>query len=152
MIEKIKNLLAKPVIQQFKDIRVVGFAVFGIIVLLVTWSGVGVIETNYELQKKVSKVQQENQVAELANNNLRLQNQYYGTDQYLELQARKQFGKGLPGEKLILVPKSVALAHTIDAAQAPAVGAQRPKTRKPAYQRNFESWRNFFTHGRAVAR
>src|SRR5690242_16883915 len=112
MFEKIKNYPLRPLVRQLKDVRVVGFLVFGVLVLLVSWSGVKVIETNYELQKQVSRVQQENQVAELENNNLKLQNQYYNTDEYLELTARRQFGKGAPGEKLLIVPQEVALAHT----------------------------------------
>jgi hypothetical protein len=110
---------------------------------------VQVIETNYELQKQLSKIQQENQVAELENNNLKLQNQYYNTDQYLELQARRQFGKGLPGEKLVLVPKSVALAHTIDTTSDAEVNKSKSTGHKPLYQRNFQAWRDFFTHGKA---
>lgn len=143
MYDKIKNIVSLPLIQQFRDIRFVGFAVFGVIVLLVSWSGVKVIETNFELQKQLSKLRQENQVAELANNNLKLQNQYYGTDQYLEIQARRQFGKGLPGEKLILIPKSVALAHTVDLQAQPEQTVKKSASRKPLYQRNFEAWRKF---------
>jgi cell division protein FtsB len=146
VLEKIKTYQHHPYIQQFKDVRVIGFAVFGVLVLLVSWSGVRVIETNYELQKQVAEIQQENQVAELENNNLRLQNEYYNTDQYLELQARKQFGKGLPGETLLLVPKSVALAHTVEPAKEDDKQAAKSSPNKPLYQRNFEAWREFFTH------
>lgn len=146
MLEKIKTILEKPYLQQFKDVRAVGFMVFGIIVLLITWSGVGVIETNYQLQKQVSQLQQQNEIFQLQNGNTKLQNQYYESDQYLELQARKQLNKGAPGEQLILVPKSVAMAHTIDL--TPKEQKQEPKkqVRKPMYQQNLEAWRDFFTH------
>src|SRR4051812_21857007 len=114
MFEKIKILLNHPVIKEFRDVRIVGLVVFGIITLLVSWSGLQVIEANYQLQQQVAQLEQQNQVVELENNNLKLSNEYYNTDQYLELQARRQFGKGAPGEKLLLVPKNVALAHTVD--------------------------------------
>src|ERR1700741_1212291 len=118
MLEKIKNLQDHPYVQQFRDVRFNGFIVFGILVLLVSWSGVSVIETNFDLQKQVSKLEQQNQVSELENNNLKLQNEYYNSNQYLELTARRQFGKGQPGEKLLLVPKNVALNYTVDIPKA----------------------------------
>ncbi len=146
MIDKIKKYYNHNFIQQFKDVRFAGFVVFGILVLLVTWSGISVIETNYELQKQVSKLEQENQVSVLENNNLKLQNEYYNSDQYLELTARRQFGKGQPGEKLLLVPKSVALKHTVEIPQEERAAAATPTLKKPFVQKNVEAWVNFFTH------
>src|SRR5437667_142896 len=71
--------------RQLRDVRVLGLVIFGGLVLLVSWSGIQVIQTNYDLQKQISKLQQQNQVQELENNNLQLTNQYFNTDQYLEL-------------------------------------------------------------------
>jgi cell division protein FtsB len=145
MFEKIKKLLKHPLIKEFRDVRVMGLVVFGVIVLLVSWSGLQVIEANYQLQQQIAHLEQQTQVTELENNNLKLSNQYYNTDQYLELQARRQFGKGAPGEKLLLVPKSVALAHTVDIPDSTKAAAKQ-KPPKPSYQRNFESWMSFFFH------
>ena len=146
MIDKIKTYYNHSLIQQFRDIRFTGFVVFGVLVLLVSWSGVSVIESNYTLQKQVSKLEQENRVSELENNNLKLQNEYYNSDQYLELAARKQFSKGQPGEKLLLVPKSVALKYTVDIPQATKEATTTPVIEKPWAQRNFDSWIDFFLH------
>jgi len=146
MLEKIKNLQDHPYVQQFRDVRFNGFIVFGILVLLVSWSGVSVIETNFDLQKQVSKLEQQNQVSELENNNLKLQNEYYNSNQYLELTARRQFGKGQPGEKLLLVPKNVALNYTVDIPKASKQADATPTLVKPLWQRNLEAWVNFFTH------
>lgn len=146
MLEKIKTLQDHPFAQQFKDVRFLGFVVFGILVLLVSWSGVSVIESNYELQKQVSKLEQQNQVAELENNNLKLQNEYYNSNQYLELTARRQFGKGQPGEKLLLVPKSVALKYAPDIPESTKEAEATPVLQKPLIQRNLEAWGNFFLH------
>lgn len=143
MLQKLKNLPIEPLIEQFKDVRMLGFVAFGLIVLLVSWSGVNVIQSNYVLQKQIAELQQKAKIAELENTNLKLQNQYYDTDQYVELMAREQFGKGLSGETLLLVPKSVALAHTID--QPPQAKA-KPAANKPKYQQNFEAWRAFLFH------
>lgn len=142
MIEKLKTIIKDPRIQQMRDIRYVGFCVFGIMVLLVSWSGVGVIQANYKLQQQISAIQQQNAVFELRNKNLKLSNEYYKTDQYLELQARKQFGKAAPGETVFLVPKKVALANTVEP-PASAKATEQHIVDKPLYQRNFEAWVNF---------
>jgi cell division protein FtsB len=150
MLDKIKNLQKHGYITQFRDVRVLGLLVFLIIVVLVSWSGVSVIQTNFDLEKQVSTLDQENQVAELENNNLKLQNGFYNTDTYLELQARKQFGKGQAGETLVIIPKSVALAHTVELPEL----TTKPKTtavpEESKYQHNFESWMNFFLHRQIV--
>lgn len=148
MIEKIQKYYNHAFVQQFKDIRFTGFVVFGILVLLVTWSGISVIESNYELQKQVSKLEQENQVRQLENNNLKLQNDYYNSDQYLELTARRQFGKGQPGEKLLLVPKSVAYKYAPEISEAAKKEAATPSLKKPFIQKNLDAWADFFTHRR----
>lgn len=143
MFEKIKNVITHPYTQQLKDVRVLGLLVFCIIALLVTYSGLGAIQTNYVLQKQIARIEQENQIRELENNNLRLTNEYFNTDQYLELQARRQFGKAAPGETVVLVPRNVALHYTVDTPKD-SDATQQDKPHKPAYQRNFEAWMDFF--------
>lgn len=146
MFEKIKSSKYYFYALQFRDVRVLGLAVFGVLVLLVSWSGIKVIQTNYDLQKQIARLQQQNQIQELENTNLQLKNQYYKTNQYLELTARKQFGKAAPGEKVLLVSKSVALAHAAKLPNITSRSPQKPLVNKPAYQRNFEAWMDFFLH------
>ncbi len=145
MLEKIKNTIKTPQIQQFRDVRVVSLWFFGVIVLLVSWSSVNVIQANFELQKQIARLEQQNEVKRLENENRRLKNEYYKTDQFLELQVRRQFGKAAPGEILILIPKEVALSKTVAVPeQAKTSPTQTPN--KPAYQKNFEAWMDFFLH------
>lgn len=144
MFEKIKNLPNYPIVQDARDVRVLGLVVFGIIVLLVSWSGVRVIETNYQLQQQIARLEEQSKLSELENANKKLENQYYETDQYLELQARKQFGKAAPGETVLLVPESVALSHTVDVPKQDDKEKQNAPPNKPFYQKNFESWMQFF--------
>lgn len=129
-------------IKELHDIRVLGVHIFVIVALLVTWSGVGVIQANYQLQKRISELRQEAEFQKLENDTLRLRNQYFNTDQYLELTARRQFGLGAPGETLLLVPESVALANSIDMPDAKKT-AENTKPQKPVYQQNFEAWMRF---------
>jgi cell division protein FtsB len=149
MFEKIKTIHQHPFLQQFKDVRAIGLLVFGVIVLLVTWSSLGAIQANFELQKEISKLQQENKVNELENTNLKLKNEYYNTDQYLELTARRQFGLAAPGEKVLLVPKSVALAHTVETLKEDKQAQTVTLPGKPWYQHNFEAWMDFLLHRNA---
>lgn len=133
-------------IEQLHDVRVVGLLTFTLMVLFISWSGVNAIDTNYRLQKQISRLEQQNSVKELSNNNLRLQNQYFNTPQYLELTARQNFGLAKPGEKLVTIPKGVALANTTEVENAEKTQAIQTKAKQPAYQRNFQAWMNFFLH------
>lgn len=138
-----KNL-AMGYAKRLNDPRFLGQIVFVVIVLLISWSGIKTIQTNYGLQKQISSLDQQNQLQKLKNENLALKNDYYKSKQYLELAARQNFGLAAPGEKLIVVSKDVALAHTIEIPKQSAEEATKAK--QPAYQRNFQSWVDFFLH------
>jgi cell division protein FtsB len=145
MFEKIDMTAIKKQLRKLRDVRQVGLLVFVGLILLVTWSGVGIIQTNYDLQKQISGLQQSVQLQQLENSNLKLRNEYFNTDEYLELQARRQFGKAAPGEKLYVVPKAVALSRSVDPLPVRAkAGNEEPD--KPFYQRNFEAWMDFLFH------
>lgn len=146
MSEKLSNYRHKLTnyLAGLKDIRNVGLLAFVVIVLLTSWSGVKAIQANYNLQKQISELRQENQVGNLENKNLQLQNQYLTTDQYLDITARQNFGLGLPGETELLVPDSVAMAHTV---KQPTDSSAKSSVPKQAFwQRNFEAWMDFFLH------
>lgn len=125
--------------------RAIGLTVFAIIAVMVTWSGIKAVQTNYGLQKQISTLEQQNQVQQLQNTNLKLQNQYLNTDEFIEITARREFGLAAPGEKELLVPKNVALAYTAKNPQA-TQAATKNQSQKPTYQKNFEHWINFFLH------
>jgi cell division protein FtsB len=134
---------ASDFVLHFRDVRAVGLVLFLIIVLLVSWSGVKVIDTNYRLQKDISRLEQQNQIRRLTNANIKLQNEYYQTNQYLEIAARQDFGLAAPGETALNVPSQVALAHTVDLPDSEQEQVRRAKAKQPAYQRNFQAWINF---------
>jgi cell division protein FtsB len=148
MLPKIKQYqtIVVDYAQQLQDVRVLAMAVFVVIVLLVSWSGVKAIDTNYGLQKQISELQQENNVQQLTNDNMQLQNEYYNTPQYLELAARGSLGLAAPGETELIVPESVALAHTVNLANSDVAQSTKTKAKQPAYQRHFQEWVDFFLH------
>jgi cell division protein FtsB len=147
MYSKIKHYfhLVLDFITRFNDLRFTGQVVFVVIVLLISWSGVKAIQENYGLQKQISTLQQQNNIQQLKNKNMALQNQYYNSNQYLELSARQNFGLGAPGEKELLVPQNVALSYTVNLANTTPATAVATN-HQPAYQRNFEDWVDFFLH------
>ena len=127
---------------KFQDIRFVGQVAFIMVVLLISWSGVKSIQTNYGLQKQITGLSQQNELQKLANNNLELSNNYYKSNQYLELSARQNFGLAAAGEKQVVVPKAVALAKTSDITVPTKINAQVASQQR----NNFEAWVNFFLH------
>ncbi len=149
MLDKIKSYQKNELVKSLSDIRTLGMIVFLIIALLVTWSSVRVVQTNYDLQKVMSAMQQQNDVQALANNNLNLKNEYYKTDAYLELAARRHFNKAAPGEKLVIVPKEIALAHSIDVPKPKTTAENIRETSEASgtsFQRNFNAWLDFLFH------
>jgi cell division protein FtsB len=135
---------AQEFVARLGDVRFAGQIVFVIIVLLISWSGIKSIQTNYQLQKQISGLKQRNDVQKLENNNLALQNDYFKSSQYLELSARQNFGLAQPGEKEIIVPQNVALAYTVDLPSD--TQNQKASDQQPAYQKHFQAWVDFFLH------
>jgi cell division protein FtsB len=142
MVKKIKKYYQNIRWQQFQDARLLGLLLFLIIVLLVTWSGVKTIQTNYSLEKQISRLQQEVEVQQLINNNEALKNTYFQTNQYLELAARQNFGLSAPGETELIISKSVALAHLSNSVVI--TDNSKISSPEPIWQRNFQAWINFF--------
>jgi len=135
-------------IKQYSDLRVIGLIIFGFIVLLVSWSGLKVMQTNYELQKKEAELRQKNEVAKLKNENLQLKNTYFESDQYLELSARRQFSKAAPGEKLYLIPEEVAMANTVDLPKNETQIIAEKQQHQSKYVNNLNAWMEFLFRGR----
>ena len=146
MLQKIK-ITSIHFIKRLSDVRFSGQVIFVIIVLLVSWSTVKAIQSNYDVQKQVVAKQKENEIQELKNNNLKIKNQYLETDEYLELAAREQLGKAGSGETVVIIPKDVAMKHTVESSiQSSEQEKKKVDDSKPTYQKNLESWGRFFFH------
>lgn len=125
--------------------RNVGFYIFAVIVLAIAWSGVKTVQNNYELQKQISVLKQQNEILQLYNQNTDLQSQFYGTDQYLELSARQNLGLAAPGETVLIVPKSVAMKYVNPSLTPKTDNADgnSSNTPKSKFAQNFQDWRDF---------
>ncbi len=151
MLDKIKNFPNKAIglvkKYQLDDVRNIGLVVFGFMAAAVTWSGAKAIQLNFDLQKRVVVLQEQNKVQDLQNETQALKNEYYKTDEYKELAARRLFGKAAPGEKIYVIPKEVAFKYVSPqtaAATVPAAAANPVKL--PAYQQHLQDWLDFFFH------
>jgi len=144
------KIITNPNIQSVRDVRVLGLIGLGLLVLIASWSGVHVIETNYELQKRIASEQQKNEIQKLKNDNIKLQNDYYNSDTYLELTARRLYGKAAPGETLIIVPETVAMKYAPDIPDTVNdLDQQEQPDKRSQYSKNFDAWMDIlFRQGR----
>lgn len=127
------------------DVRNVGFYIFAVIVLAIAWSGIKTVQNNYDLQKQISFLKQQNEVLKLSNQTTGLESRFYETDQYLELAARQNLGLAAPGETVMLVPKAVAMKY-VDPSLSPVpatVQTDSTDSDKSKFARNFQDWRDF---------
>ena len=137
-----RKIIEHPRYKQLSDPRNIGLYIFGFMTLLITWSGVNTIQTNFELQKKIAALQQQNDVKKLENGNMKLKNQYLATDQFLELATRREFGKAAPGERVYVVPKVVALSYVT---KNNITSITHVATKKTKTQQNLDDWKTFLT-------
>ncbi len=137
------EIILRDYILSLRDVRNVGMLVFVMIILLVSWSGIKSIQTNFQLEQEVQKLARRNEVLKLQTSNQALQNDYYTTSQYLEITARQNLGLAASGETELLVPKDIALSHALP---LPGEAEANAAKSKPMWQANFESWMNFFFH------
>jgi cell division protein FtsB len=109
-----------------------------LVALLITmswvWGTVQAIQQNFELQQQVDSIGQEISFQELENQTLQFENQYYNSNEYLELSARDHLNKANPGEKLLILPPTTVSDKTAQ--------EQQPVT--PISQRSdFQQWMYF---------
>ncbi len=143
MFSKIQNFLNSKQVRQLTDVRNIALYIFGVVVLAVAWSGAKTVQNNYELQKKIATLQQQNNLLWLQNGNTYLQNQFYQTNEYLELSARQNLGLAAPGEQVILIPQNVAMKYVDPSLDMTESGQQSSLDNRPKYAKNLEAWRDF---------
>ena len=109
------------------------------IALLITanwaWGTVEALQSNFLLQEQVDNLIQQNNYYALQNQTLQLQQNYYKTNEYLELAARTWLGKANPGEKVLILPPNTV------SDQAPT--SSKPTSTPLAKRSNFEQWMYF---------
>jgi cell division protein FtsB len=94
-----KNIQKHLTIENIAVILAFVFALFCAV------GAVASLQKNYELLSRVREGRLTNEVLKIKNANLRLQQVYYQTDEFMELQARAKLNKAMSGENLVLLPK-----------------------------------------------
>lgn len=104
-----------------------------VIIAVAVWMAmvIQVLNNNYKLQRQVDNAKLDSQMLELENQNLRLEQLYYRTDEYMELSARSLLGKALPGEHLVVLPR---VSHAGKAKRSGGVVVTKS---------NFDQWLDF---------
>lgn len=108
--------------------------IFGIVIAAsLVWQTVKVVQRNYTLQQQVDRLSDEVAVLQLQNDQLKFDIEYYKTDEYLELAARKEFNKRGAGERVVALSK--------DDVSDPSLPEDQANTlTKPQYQANLDEW------------
>lgn len=147
MHSKYQKLIALIKRYQLNDVRNIGLIIFAVMAAVVSWSGAKAIGQNFELQKKVIVLEEQNKLQQLQNDTQKLKNEYYKSDEYKELSARRLLGKAAPGERLYIVPKEVALKYVSPAPQVvQPTKTEEIQVKLPKYQQNIQDWLSFFFH------
>jgi len=129
----------KGLILKFRDIKFAGQFILLVAVLMISWSGVKAINLNNKIQKEILTTKQENEIQSLENQDIKLQNLYYSSNQYLDIQARSNYGLGEKGEKEIIVPSNVAWRY-VPKIKLPLNQQLSSKLEEPSYERNVQAW------------
>lgn len=143
VLEDIKRTALNQ-LKQLSDIRNVAMYLFVLVVLAIAWSSVRTIQNNYNLQKQISALKQQNEVLKLTNQNTELETSYLKTDQYLELAARQNLGLSASGEKVLTIPKSVAMKYVDPTLSRQIINNSSSSIdNRSKYVKNLETWRDF---------
>lgn len=120
-------------LQKFSSLENIILAVAVLIAFSWIWGTMSTLQDNYRLQGQVNKLKETVRHSQLEADNLALENQYYASSEYQELQARSKLGKAAPGEHLLILPPNTPIKDKEDN----SVFQFRPTN-------NFQSWLDFF--------
>jgi hypothetical protein len=144
MKENIKKHITFENLREHLSIHNLGMFIIAVVAVSVAWSSTKIIQRNYKLMKQITVLEQKVQLEKIQIENQKLMNDYYKTDTYLEIAARRQFNKALPGEKLMLVSRTLALQKV--------PGIAKDESSQEAKSNNLSNWQQWvrFLSGRAI--
>lgn len=142
MIKKIKWFLAL-IVKNITNPELIAGAVIAVTVIAVTINTSSVIMQNYTLQRDVQVAEQKVAIAQAELDTQKLRNNYFKSDAFMDIAARKQLSKGAPGEKLIIVPKSVAMSYV--PSQAPQASSNQTSSVSKENSSRLHKWALFLT-------
>ncbi|MEI6850886.1 MAG: hypothetical protein WCK26_02890 [Candidatus Saccharibacteria bacterium] len=105
------------------------------------WGSLIVMQKNYTLQKELDDKSRQLIVAQLDNENAKLEQRFYKTDEYKELAVRKYLTLATPGESLLILPQNSEAVKEADKASLTTASI------KVEPISNFGQWMNFLFGG-----
>ena len=145
-MEKIKTKIRKLFYVIRRDYMTLNNVVLAIALIIAAnwvWGALGMMQRNYSLQQEVDSMARELQVVQLQRDSLDLQQRYYQTEEYQELAVRESLGLVMPGEKMLILPKSDSSTDQTDDTTV-TTPAQSDSVTTTS---NFEQWLNFLFGG-----
>ena len=110
---------------------------FAIVLCLVwTYQSIIAMSRNWELSERLSTERKNLELLTIENETAELENEYYRSNEYQELVARKYLDKQLPGEKMVVLPQNSETALNKHKK------VEQAKNENEDYS-NFEKWMKF---------
>jgi hypothetical protein len=110
---------------------------FAIVLCLVwTYQSIAAMSRNWELSERLSTERKNLELLTIENETAELENEYYRSNEYQELVARKYLDKQLPGEKMVVLPQNSETALNKHKK------VEQTKNENEDYS-NFEKWMKF---------
>ncbi len=137
MLEKVKTQLRRLRYFTKRDILTLNnIVLFAAIILCLVWTygAVNSMARNWGLEEKLKTRQLEAAKLKLEVETLKLEQEYYQTDEYKELMARIKSNKMQPGETMVVLPKNSEAAMNKYA---------NTKVEMKAERNNFAEWLDF---------
>ena len=119
----------------FFTVENVVFLLAIIICSLCTFKSIESMTRNWELSEKLNQEKQTLELIKIENQMAELENEYYRSDEYQELLARKTADKKMPGENMVSLPENTEAAKN-----------KHKSTQKPIEQTNksnYDKWMLF---------
>jgi len=101
------------------------------------WGSLDVMQRNYSLQKELDDKSRQLIVAQLDNENAKLEQRYFRTDEYKELAVRQRLGLVTPGESVLILPPNSEAVKAADITNSVVSSAPQVSIS------NFTQWINF---------
>lgn len=132
----------KELASKFLDSKTAVTGLFLVVAISLMFNTLKVIQRNYELQQQLDTLADEVALIEVENQNLKFNIQYYETDAYLEVEAKRRFNLAEAGEKVILLPKDGDLPQ-----EQLRTRVEEQQATQPQYEQNLDKWRAFLFGG-----
>ncbi|MBR0480136.1 hypothetical protein IJJ49_02670 [Candidatus Saccharibacteria bacterium] len=100
-----------------------------------TFQSIQAMTRNWELSERLATERKNLELLEVEVETAELENEYYKTEEYQELAARKYLDKKLPGENMVVMPENSEVAKEKHKSMA-------AETEEKSYS-NFEKWMKF---------